>query len=557
MADTEKKRLEKADSDSSNHDVSAIHRENASDPSTSKMTQRGRRKMTAADMERAAANAKLANPLSGYGTKELQDMGEAYARDKCGLTDEADIHAFRYGALVAQNPKKFDAIEGLPEADRLAIEEEFTRKWHLPRTMYLVVILCSVAAAVQGMDETVVNGAQLFYLPQFGLDGKDQNTELIQGLVNGAPYLACATIGCWCTPALNKWLGRRNTVFVTCLISAVACFWQGFTNSWPHLFAARFVLGLGIGPKSATVPVFAAECSPPNVRGSLVMQWQMWTAFGIMVGYAVDLAFLNVPDKPHIHGLNWRLMLGSAMFPAVIVCCFVFLCPESPRWYMSKGRHADAYKSMCRLRYRKVQAARDVFYMHVLLEIEQEVQKGKNKIMEFVRVPRNRRAMLASTIVMFMQQFCGVNVIAYYSAEIFTQANFSTQSALAAGLGFGIINFLFAIPAIFTIDTFGRRNLLLTTFPLMGLFLLFTGFSKWIPNANASVGCVALGIYLFGMVYSPGEGPVPFTYSAEAYPLYIRSHGMALATATLWLFNFSKYSIPLRPLIHVANLSFL
>ena len=80
-------------------------------------------------------------------------------------------------------------------------------------------------------------------------------------------------------------------------------------------------------------------------------------------------------------------------------------------------------------------------------------------------------------------------------------------------MGFGVINFLFALPAVYTIDTFGRRNLLLTTFPLMSLCLLFTGFSFWIPedSKSARVGCIALGIYLFGIVYSPGEGPVPFT----------------------------------------------
>lgn len=105
-------------------------------------------------------------------------------------------------------------------------------------------------------------------------------------------------------------------------------------------------------------------------------------------------------------------------------------------------------------------------------------------------------------------------------------------------MGFGVINFLFAIPAIYTIDTFGRRNLLLTTFPMMSLCLFFTGFSFWIPKGGAQTACVALGIYLFGMVYSPGEGPVPFTYSAEAYPLYIRAQGMSLATATTWFFNF-------------------
>ncbi len=102
-----------------------------------------------------------------------------------------------------------------------------------------------------------------------------------------------------------------------------------------------------------------------------------------------------------------------------------------------------------------------------------------------------------------------------------------------------MINWLFALPAFYTIDTFGRRNLLLSTFPLMSLFLFFTGFSFWIPaDSTAHIACIALGTYLFGVVYSPGEGPVPFTYSAEAYPLYIRPIGMSLATATTWFFNF-------------------
>jgi len=207
---------------------------------------------------------------------------------------------------------------------------------------------------------------------------------------------------------------------------------------------------------------------------------------------------------------------------------------------MIKNRHGEAYSAMCRLRKSKIQAARDIFMIHTGLEAEKEADMEKqNPVKEMITIGRNRRAMIASELVMFMQQFCGVNVIAYYSSEIFVEAGFSELSALGASAGWGAINFLFAIPAIYTIDTFGRRNLLLTTFPLMSLALFFTGFSFWIPSdSKAHVGCIALGLYLFGIVYSPGEGPVPFTYSAEAYPLYIRPQGMALATATTWFFNF-------------------
>ena len=95
------------------------------------------------------------------------------------------------------------------------------------------------------------------------------------------------------------------------------------------MFIARFALGIGIGPKSATVPIYAAECTPPAIRGALVMQWQMWTAFGIMLGNIMGVAFGPSTGIPP--SLGWRLMLGSTVVLPLIVCAQVYFCPESPR----------------------------------------------------------------------------------------------------------------------------------------------------------------------------------------------------------------------------------
>ncbi|KAJ3759665.1 hypothetical protein EV360DRAFT_81916 [Lentinula raphanica] len=479
-------------------------------------------------------NAKLANPLAHISHEQLMEDAKVFAETH-GLEDL--VVEFQKGALVAQDPSRFEDLTQLDEEDKVVLRRELTHKWDQPYMLYYLVILCSMAAAVQGMDESVINGANLFFAPQFGIDvNANGNNQWLLGLVNSAPYLCCAVLGCWLTDPLNRFLGRRGTIFVTALFSFLTCIWQGVTNSWEHLFVARFVLGLGIGPKSSTVPVYAAECAPPAIRGALVMMWQTWTAFGIMIGTVMDLAFFKVPDPPHITGLNWRLMLGSAGIPALFICLQVFFCPESPRWYYSKGRYREAYNSLARLRRHPIQAARDLYYIHVLLEAEKGIMLNRNRFLELFTVPRNRRATLASFIV--MQQFCGINAIAYYSSNIFSQANFTNFQALLASWGFGMINWIFAFPAIWTIDTFGRRNLLLTTFPLMSIFLLLAGFAFWIPDQKAQVGVVALGIYLFSMAYSPGEGPVPFTYSAEAFPLYVRDIGMSFATAVLWFFNF-------------------
>ncbi|KFY23847.1 hypothetical protein V493_05595 [Pseudogymnoascus sp. VKM F-4281 (FW-2241)] len=492
-----------------------------------------------AERTRRKLNLKLANPLGHFRIDKVGDMGEQYCRE-FALGEAEDVRAFRLGAMVAKDPNKFREVEGLTEDELQVFSDELEHKWRQPKTLYLVILLCSLCAAVQGMDETVVNGAQIFYKQHFGIGEKDPRSTWLVGLLNSGPYLCCAILGCWLTIPFNNWFGRRGTIFLTCFFSATACFWQAFANTWWHMFVARFFLGFGIGPKSATVPIYAAETAPPPIRGALIMCWQMFTAFGIFVGYAADLMFYEVNDPAGVTGMNWRLMMASAMVPAVVVCCFVFMCPESPRWYISQGRHHQAWIAIQQLRFNKVQAARDLFYIQFLVRAELESShKMGNKAKELISVPRNRRALQASELVMFMQQFCGVNIIAYYSSEIFIEANLSELSALGASMGFGAINFFFALPAFYTIDTFGRRNLLLTTFPLMALALFFTGFSFLIPETStARIACVALGIYIFGMVYSPGEGPVPFTYSAEAYPLYIRSQGMSLATATTWFFNF-------------------
>ncbi|CAE6443121.1 unnamed protein product [Rhizoctonia solani] len=481
-------------------------------------------------------NAKLANPLAGIPHAKLEEQALQFAHSH-GLSEHADL--IRKGALVAQDPLGFDSLSQLTPEEKAELQREQTHRWDQPKTLYYLVGLCSMAAAVQGMDETVINGANLFWPKQFGIGSDSARDQWLLGLVASAPYLCCAVLGCWLTDPMNRLFGRRGTIFITATLSWLTCFWQGVTNSWPHLFISRFILGIGIGAKSSTVPVYAAECAPAPIRGALVMMWQMWTAFGIMLGFVADLAFYYVKDTPNITGLNWRLMLGSAGVPALFIMAQVYLCPESPRWLMGKGRYLKAFESLCRLRKTKIMAARDLYYIHTLLVAEEQVKpSGKLRIFELFTVPRNRRAALGSFIVMFMQQFCGVNVIAYYSSSVFSQAGLGNIQAILGSWGFGMLNFIFAIPAVYTIDTFGRRFLLLTTFPGMSACLLITGMAFFIENIHARTGVVAAGMYVFTIFYSPGEGPVPFTYSAEAFPLYVRDLGMSFATATCWFFNF-------------------
>ncbi|GAA6019659.1 hypothetical protein JCM10207_006961 [Rhodosporidiobolus poonsookiae] len=202
-------------------------------------------------------------------------MGRTFAKEK--EMPELEME-FAKGAQAAQGPLAFETLPLLSEEDQAALRHEVNHKWSHPWALYNLIICCSMAAAVQGMDESVTNSANLFWASQFGLittkgyPSADKN-EWLLGLVAGAPYLCCAVLGCWLTAALNKVLGRRYTIFLGSFISFAGSIWSGVTNSWEHLLVARLFLGIGAGVNSATVPVFAAETAPRLIRGSLVMQW--------------------------------------------------------------------------------------------------------------------------------------------------------------------------------------------------------------------------------------------------------------------------------------------
>ena len=172
-----------------------------------------------------------------------------------------------------------------------------------------------------------------YYFEEFNI-----TDEWMKGLLNGAPYLCSLVIGCWTTAPLNRYFGRRGCIFISCLLAIVAAVWQAVAHTWWNLLLARFVLGLAVGAKSTTTPVYGAECTPAVIRGALVMMWQMWTAFGtfswrtsfvpvgtrvnittgIMLGFIASVAFMNV-HSDSIPGLNWRLMLGSTGLPYVFL----------------------------------------------------------------------------------------------------------------------------------------------------------------------------------------------------------------------------------------------
>ncbi|KIX09118.1 uncharacterized protein Z518_00196 [Rhinocladiella mackenziei CBS 650.93] len=493
----------------------------------------GRRHSSVADLNRNKnLDAKISNPLADIPEEALLADAEDFA-NRTGLTSEVEL--LKKGALVAQNPSEYENIAVLTDEERDALRTEVTKKWSHPWKLYMTVIVCSIGAAVQGWDQTGTNGANLSFPDAFGLDTPEgepgyESDFWIIGLVNSGPYIGSAFLGCWLSDPCNYYFGRRGTIFTSAIILIATPIGGAFCQTWEQLLITRILMGIGMGLKGATTPVFAAENSPAAIRGALVMTWQFWTAFGIFLGTAFNLAVWKAGD------IGWRLQLGSAFIPAVPLAILVYLCPESPRWCIKHKQYRRAYESLLKLRNHPLLAARDLYYINTQIDIEHEIVGESTYISRFMQLftmPRVRRATLASFTVMIAQQMCGINIMAFYSSTIFREGGASDFEALLGSFGFGAVNFLFAIPAFFTIDTFGRRSLLLFTFPNMAWTLLAAGFAFYIPEeSNAHLGVIALFVFMFAAFYSPGEGPVPFTYSAEVFPLSHREVGMGWAVAT-------------------------
>ncbi|KAK2628381.1 hypothetical protein QTJ16_001484 [Diplocarpon rosae] len=473
----------------------------------------------------AAAMNIVENPLQRTSPAETVANAHAFA-EQHGMPEHAAL--FGRAALVARDSDRFEMIHELTAEERAALIYERDHKWHSSKMMWYAISLCAVGAATQGWDQTGSNGANLSFPEEFHISGKG-NDEWIVGIINAIIFLTAGLIGAWIVDPLNHYLGRRGEIFVTACCLTATPIGSAFAKSWQGLFAARFVMGIGIGAKNATVPIYSAEMAPHRIRGALVMFWQVWVVAGIFLGFAANVI---VKDTGRI---AWRLQLGSAFIPSLILMVGIFFCPESPRWLMKHGKIAQGFKSMAALRAHPIIGARDYYYSYVIYLEEQKVAAGAGyfgRLADCFRVPRIRRANYGASTVMIAQQMCGINVISFYSSTIFTNAGYSPTEALYASLGYGAVQVVFTIPTLFMIDTKGRRTLTLITFPIMCIFLLAAGLSLLNVDdptrpRSARIGPVVLFIYLFTIAYSMGEGPVAFQYSAEVFPTIQREQGMA------------------------------
>jgi SP family galactose:H+ symporter-like MFS transporter len=382
--------------------------------------------------------------------------------------------------------------------------------------VFIAALIAAVGGLLFGYDTAAISGAVIFIKLKFSLPTFPE--ELVVGMVLVGAAMAALGGG-----RLSDRLGRRATLILTSLIFIVGALICAFAGSFGMLLLGRFIVGLGIGLASTTVPVYISEVAPPKARGWQVSLFQLAITIGILSAYLVDYAFAGSG--------GWRWMLGLAAVPGVILGLGMLYLPESPRWLLKRGHTDMALKILTRIRGTSDVKAE---FQDIQNTLSQTGERGQwSELLS----PAVRPALMVGIGLAVFQQITGINTVIYYAPTILQSAGISSASgAILATAGIGVVNVVMTVVSMWLVDRMGRRPLLLTGTTGMIITLGILGFAFLTPGRGlARVAVVTLMAYVASFAIS--LGPIFWLLISEIYPLRIRGLAEGTAAATNWAAN--------------------
>ncbi|WP_297099293.1 sugar porter family MFS transporter [uncultured Draconibacterium sp.] len=318
--------------------------------------------------------------------------------------------------------------------------------------------------------------------------------------------------------------GRKKSLILLSGLFAVSTLGSAFALSWGMLLFFRFVTGILLGCVTVVTPMFIAEISPAKKRGQLVLLNQFFVVTAIFLAFAVNYLLANIFESG-----SWRWMIGVEAIPATIFFLLLNLVPESPRWLINKGRTEEALAVFQRIKAENPEE--EVRIVKVAVEQEEAIEHGKL----FVR--ENRFPVMIAILIAAFNQLAGINAIMIYAPRVFEMAGFGTNASLLQSISVGATNLLFTFVALFLIDKYGRRTLLMAGSVGMVFFLGMLSKSFFTQNYS-DLGGYGVMIYLMGFIafFAFSQGAVLWVVISEIFPNKVRSKGQALGTFTHWIF---------------------
>lgn len=382
-----------------------------------------------------------------------------------------------------------------------------------------IAILAALGGFLFGYDTGIVGGALPLITSKLHLSAGEESWitgSLLLGAVAGAAM----------SGFLADRIGRKWTLFVAGVIYTGAAVASGLTSSLLPLCIARGVLGLAVGTASFVAPMYIGEHSPKELRGGMTALTQVAITFGILIAYFVADAL-----KGYSNGWNWMFALGAV--PGVILAISMLIVPETPRWLVEHGRDEQAKKLLSRNRSEQ-QADEEI------KEIKDvSAEQGSFGVRNLVG-DRVRPLLVIGVTMAIMQQLIGINTVIYYGSTILGFAGLSISSSIAQAVFIGLVNFVFAIVAVFLLDRVGRRAPLLigTAGSVIGLIVLgwYFDMGTKFQHANPWIALAAMMFYI--AMFEISLGPIFWVMIAEIFPLRARAKAMAVCTMFNWGFNF-------------------
>lgn len=366
--------------------------------------------------------------------------------------------------------------------------------------LYFICAVSAMGGLLFGYDWVVSGGAKPFYELFFGIN----DSPLVQGVAMSTALIGCL-VGAMVAGSAADRYGRKPLLVLSAVLFTVSAVATGLFSNLSLFNIARFIGGVGIGIASTLAPMYIAEVSPADIRGRMVSLNQMTIVLGILGAQVVNwlLAKDTTVAAAQVWNVEWgwRWMFWAETLPAALFLLMSLFIPESPVYLRMKSEPQAFSKKK---------------------------EAGMNELLQ----NKYRHVLLLGLVIAVFQQWCGTNVIFNYAQEIFVGAGFDVDDMFINIVITGIANVVFTVVALYTIEKWGRRTLVLLGAGGLGMIYLILGSCYFMGMTGIlMVALVVAAISVYAMTLAP----VTWTLLAEIFPNRVRGIAMATCTFALWV----------------------
>lgn len=403
--------------------------------------------------------------------------------------------------------------------------------------LFGITLVATLGGLLFGYDTAVISGTveslRINFIDPRGLSEIQANSLL--GFTVSSALIGCI-IGGLIGGLMALKLGRKRSMIIAAILLIISAVGSAFPemllapigeNAAPFLtqfIIFRIIGGVGVGLASMLSPMYIAEIAPAEKRGHLVSWNQFAIIFGMLVVYFVNFSISRSGNEAWLHHFGWRWMFFSENIPAGIFLFLLFFVPESPRWLVMQNKETQALFTLTKINGSEMAHK----LMGEIKDSFKDVTKSKLFAYGYLIV-------FIGILLSVFQQFVGINVVLYYAPEIFKKMGNGTDASLLQTIIVGVINLIFTVIAIVSVDKFGRKPLMIIGALGMAISMTALGFSFYFEH----VGILSL-IFMLTYVasFAMSWGPVTWVLLSEIFPNQIRGKAMAVAVAIQWIANY-------------------